>query len=794
MAQNLDKIKKDLAQVKKLYAQLGKENPFEGMDPKKIAASTKESEKLRVALVGVTDEIDRANQSFGDLFDQLKATTGELFKTKSASQELEGAFKGSLKIVKQLSNEEEGLTNLTLKDLKSLQEKQKVRRKDAERAAKSLLTESGLQSMIGQKVDKRTKAYKNLSDEEKTALALLNEEDTTLEDIDNKIKARIEKEKLVQKNLGVTGGALKGIGGVLDKIGLGGLSKNLGIEEASKKAEEFSRQLEKEDEQRVKNNEEKRSDFEKKSMVMGKAFSEMGKSLAKSLTDPLTLIIALGKAALDNNKKIVDFQRVMGLSRKEAKGLKSELVAAARASDDMNVTTKALAHTLMSVQEQFGFTADFSTETLETATKLTKTVKLSEEAANSLAVASTLSSVAFEEQYQNALLASREIQIQEGRSYSLRAILEDVGKVTGSTRAQLGGSVVEITKAITQAKAFGASLEDVASAGRALLDFEDSITKELEAELLLGKDINLERARSAALMGDQATVAKELAREAGTFEEFGKMNVLQQEALAEAMGMTSDQLADILFQQEIEGKNAQELRALGKEELANRLEQQNAQEAFNASVEQLKGLFTDVMGFLEPILSGFTSLVGLIMEFKEAFMIVSGLQLIYIARKKLILALEARDIALKGLSFGKSLGLLVVEAAKQAAKVPIVGPALAVAAGAAIYSAFKGYEKKGDDVLSPGSNRSGYGNRVLFGPEGAISLNNKDTIIAGTNLRRGDDVMSGPPGSMSIGDGEAKKTNDLLRKVLNRPAPQPTIVMNDQELGTAINMGAFSIQ
>ena len=374
-------------------------------------------------------------------------------------------------------------------------------------------------------------------------------------------------------------------------MGLGGLSKNLGIEDATKKAEEFSKELETD-----KANKDL-TGFQKKSMVMGKAFSEMGKNLMKSLTDPLTILLAIGKTALENNKKIVDFQRVMGLSRKEAKGLKSELIDAARASEDMNVTTKALAHTLMSVQEQFGFTADFSTETLATATKLTKTVKLSEEAANSLAVASTLSSVAFEEQYQNALLASREIQIQEGRSYSLRAILEDVGKVTGSTRAQLGGSVVEITKAITQAKAFGASLEDVAAAGRTLLDFEDSITKELEAELLLGKNLNLERARSAALMGDQATVAKELAREAGTFEEFGKMNVLQQEALAEAMGMTSDQLADILFQQEIEGKNAQELRAMGKEELANRLEQQNAQEAFNASIEQLKGLFVDIMGF-----------------------------------------------------------------------------------------------------------------------------------------------------------------------------------------------------
>ena len=788
MAQDLNKVKKDLAEVKKLYAELGKENPFKGMDPKEIAASTKETEKLRIALIGVTDEIDRANQSFNDLYDQLKATTGELFKTKSASQELEGAFKGSLKIVKQLANEEEGLTNLTLKDLKGLQEKQKVKRAEAEKSSKQIAKEGGLLTSNGKLIDSFLLKRKDLTDEQKTAVGILSQEDKTLDDIDAKIQARIDKEKQVQKNLGLTGGALKGIGGILDKMGLGGLSKSLGIEGATKEAEKFSRKLETDKATKGL------SGFQKKSMVMSKAFSEMGKNLMKSLTDPLTILLTIGKAALDNNKKIVDFQRVMGLSRKEAKGLKSELVDAARASDDMNVTTKALAHTLMSVQEQFGFTADFSTETLETATKLTKTVKLSEQAANSLAVASTLSSVAFEEQYQNALLASREIQIQEGRSYSLRAILEDVGKVTGSTRAQLGGSVVEITKAITQAKAFGSSLEDVAAAGRTLLSFEDSITKELEAELLLGKNLNLERARSAALMGDQATVAKELAKEAGTFEEFGKMNVLQQEALAEAMGMTSDQLADILFQQEIEGKNAQELRALGKEELANRLEQQNAQEAFNASVEQLKGLFTDVMGFLEPVINGFTTIVGLVMQFKDLFMILSGIQLLFIARKKLILALEAKDIALKGLGFGKSLGLLVLEAAKQAAKVPIVGPALAIAAGAAIFSAFKGYDKKGNDVLSPGANSSGYGNRVLFGPEGAISLNNKDTIIAGTNLHRGDDVMSGPPGSMSVGSNEAKKTNDLLRQVINRPSPKPTIVMNDQVLGTAVNMGAFSIQ
>ena len=787
---SLEEQKRKLQELRKEYKALTNTEPPK-FDIKNLDDANSAVKAMNVSLREAKREALDITNTFADLQKQIKGILSELKGQENLSKSITKEFQKQENIVTKLKYDQEGLDQLNLKELQALKKKQQISSNIIKEKGKELTNSKSLNGLSDNAFElevKRLKAKEQLTDEEEALIRGAREGFSITKEINDEIDKRIKKEEQVQKNLGLTGGALKSIGGILDKMGLGGLSKSLGIEDATKEAEKFSRELETDKATKGL------SGFQKKSMVMGKAFSEMGKNLMKSLTDPLTILLTIGKAALDNNKKIVDFQRVMGLSRKEAKGLKSELVAAARASDDMNVTTKALAHTLMSVQEQFGFTADFSTETLETATKLTKTVKLSEEAANSLAVASTLSSVAFEEQYQNALLASREIQIQEGRSYSLRAILEDVGKVTGSTRAQLGGSVVEITKAITQAKAFGASLEDVASAGRALLDFEDSITKELEAELLLGKDINLERARSAALMGDQATVAKELAREAGTFEEFGKMNVLQQEALAEAMGMTSDQLADILFQQEIEGKNAQELRALGKEELANRLEQQNAQEAFNASVEQLKGLFTDVMGFLEPILSGFTSLVGLIMEFKEAFMIVSGLQLIYIARKKLILALEARDIALKGLSFGKSLGLLEVEAAKQAAKVPIVGPALAVAAGAAIYSAFKGYEKKGDDVLSPGSNRSGYGNRVLFGPEGAISLNNKDTIIAGTNLRRGDDVMSGPPGSMSIGDGEAKKTNDLLRKVLNRPAPQPTIVMNDQELGTAINMGAFSIQ
>ena len=66
------------------------------------------------------------------------------------------------------------------------------------------------------------------------------------------------------------------------------------------------------------------------------------------------------------------------------------------------------------------------------------------------------------------------------------------------------------------------------------------------------------------------------------------------------------------------------------------------------------------------------------------------------------------------------------------------------ALGAGIAAGLIGKFSKGDDVVS-----GGYGKRVLSTPEGSIALNNKDTIVAGTNLQQGDDVISAPAGSVS---------------------------------------------
>ena len=99
----------------------------------------------------------------------------------------------------------------------------------------------------------------------------------------------------------------------------------------------------------------------------------------------------------------------------------------------------------------------------------------------------------------------------------------------------------------------------------------------------------------------------------------------------------------------------------------------------------------------------------------------------------------------------------------------------------------------GNDVMSPGENTSGYGKRTLFGPEGAIALNNKDTVIAGTNLFKGNDVISAPAGAVQMpNNSEGKRTNALLEALINRPAPK--VQMDSIEVGTVAGMSAFSIQ
>ena len=315
-----------------------------------------------------------------------------------------------------------------------------------------------------------------------------------------------------------------------------------------------------------------------------------------------TLIDGFLTAMMAADEETTQMGRNLNLSKSEASALKQEFAGAALQSGDIAVNSIRMGKAMGALNEQLGTAVRFNDELLMTTSKLTDVVGLSAEAAGSLAFQAQRSGETLRNVEENVLGASYELQQGAGVALNLKGVLEATGKVSGQLRAQLGANPEEIAKAVTAAKLLGAEIEDIANASKQLLEFESSIESELEAELLTGKQLNLERARAAALAGDQKTVAEELAKNMGTFSDFTKMNTLQQDALAKSMGMSTDALSDMLFKQETMGMNAQQLRAQGKDELADKLEQLSAQERLNLAQEKFQSILGDLATAFLPFL------------------------------------------------------------------------------------------------------------------------------------------------------------------------------------------------
>jgi hypothetical protein len=119
--------------------------------------------------------------------------------------------------------------------------------------------------------------------------------------------------------------------------------------------------------------------------------------------------------------------------------------------------------------------------------------------------------------------------------------------------AKDGGKNME--EAAKQAAKMGLDLSATNSVAEKLLDFESSIAAEQEASMLLGRSINLDKARSLAFSGDLAQMMEEVKMQAGGEAEFARMSVVQRQSLGDAIGLSGANLAEFMKTQEDGAKN-----------------------------------------------------------------------------------------------------------------------------------------------------------------------------------------------------------------------------------------------
>jgi hypothetical protein len=411
----------------------------------------------------------------------------------------------------------------------------------------------------------------------------------------------------------------------------------------------------------------------------------------KALAGPLALAY-IAQQILVADENTTKLAKSLNQTKTEAAGTQIELSGMAMASGNAYLNTSKLVEATVKLGQQLGIAKVFSADVTTEFALLTGRMGLAEESAAGLAKMSVILGKNSHNVTTEALGTAQALQSQAGIQLDNKQILEEVGKVSGQLLANFQASPAKIAAAVTQAKLLGTTLETTKKQSESLLDFQSSIENELKAELITGQQLNLERARGAALMGDQETVMKELASQNVNFTKFSQMNVIAQKDLAAALGLSTDELADQLAKQQFIGKSRAEVAAIAGEEVANRLQALTVQERFTASMQKLQDALTPVLTALAFVLDKTVRLVTL--DFKG-----------------------------------------------------LVGA---------------------DDLMS------GYGNRTLSTPQGIYALNNNDTVIAGTNLFRGNDVYSGPAGALSLGGGgdvvdAITKLGDRINQLSERP-------------------------
>ena len=343
--------------------------------------------------------------------------------------------------------------------------------------------------------------------------------------------------------------------------------------------------------------------------------------IGDALKDPVTQLLLAKKAfdfflnaAFKANKESVNLSKNLGYGAENADRVRAGFANIERTSNNLNVNTANLSEAFNELSSATGFVTEYSADALETQIKLTKQLGLSGDEAAGVYELSVLSGKSSEATYQSMLKGYVNTRNSLKVGVPFKAAIAEAAKVSGQLAANMGYNAEKIVSGVVATKALGTSLEQAKSQGESLLDFQSSIENELQAELITGKQLNLEKARAAALMGDQVAVAEELAAQGMTAVEFSKMNVVAQKSYAQALGTTSDELANQLKKREVAIASGKSLAQITANEADEASERQDIQTKFNAAMEKLQSIIGNLvagpLGTMLEMLSGVLEIIN----------------------------------------------------------------------------------------------------------------------------------------------------------------------------------------
>jgi len=440
-------------------------------------------------------------------------------------------------------------------------------------------------------------------------LVQLEQQNKLTQDLIELRNKELQVQRKIEDTMGVTGALIEGVGGIMQRLGMRSGIFASAMEDAKNAMHEVA-------EEAVRSGKEyNESAVKLKAMAAGA--KKLGAGFAKALFDPLSIILKIADAFFKVDRAATDLQRLTGQNSTALGGMNSKL---ATTVDFLEVATELTKQTGMNAQNIF------SAKVIAGAAELKNTMGLAADEAGGLATIAQTTSGNIDDVTASIVDTTSAFNKSNRSAVSQGQILRDVATAADGIKASFAGNPEALAKAASAARRLGMEIAQVDRIANSLMDFESSIEAELEAQLLTGKNINMAKARELALNNDLAGLGKELFKNSSDIAEFGKMNRIQQEAQAKALGMSRDELGKIAYQRALEKGMTEDQAAAAANVNAEDMKRLAVQDKIQMSLDKLAQAFAPMLDIaaalvdvISLILRPITIGVGYVMKFASAF-------------------------------------------------------------------------------------------------------------------------------------------------------------------------------
>jgi len=532
------------------------------------------------------------------------------------------------------------------------------------------------------------------------AKKLLIKTNEAAEEYTDELKSQLSQAQKIEKSLGKMGDLMKG----LTKIPIVGSFID------SEKVLERMQQT--------------AADGGSKWKVFGAGIKESFSSIGESLKDPIvqigliasaiagifSLFQKIVKMVVAFEAKTFDIAKDLGISVDEAKKLQDQFIQVANTSANAGLTAGQLVKSYAELSNTMGFLVPQNRDFAEIATLIQKRTGASAEDMSVLARQSALTGTSLEQTY-GTIEASRQVEGARNKlSLSTKQIMDGIAKTSSTIVINFKGSTKALSDAVIRATKLGTTLDQINKQAESLIDFESSIQKEFELQVLTGRDINLTRARELALAGDTQGLMEELNHQQITYDSFMKENIISRKAEAEAVGLSVEELSKQLLAQKQanalgaeQGQSLQDrynqlvkggatqaeiIDKLGSKQAAEDLRKASMQDRFQAAIERLQDTLSSILeGPVKGLIDGFITFIG---KTENVTKIANTLKSIFNGIAGIIQDFPgflSKAVPILKLIAASMVAIMSASIIASLSAIPVVGPALGLAAATAAAAA-----------------------------------------------------------------------------------------------------------